>query len=151
LPTRFPPDASIDPLLDRPAADRLREFRYRFAQSAVFGLPVILLQWLGPSLGGRESARWVALFQAILASWVIYVGAAGMLFEGLLLLTRGRFSPDLVPALLAICLYLLGLYRALPLILHPSSPRFAPTFHLAVAVLLLWSAIRWGWIRFRMR
>jgi hypothetical protein len=111
---------------------------------------VILLQRFGPSLGGGESARWVALFQGSLAGWVVYVGAAGMLFEGLLLLARGRFSPDLVPALLTIALYLLGVYRALPLILHPSSPRLAPTFHLAVTVLLLWTAFRWGWIRFRM-
>src|SRR3954466_3838186 len=76
---------SFETLLNRPREQRVREFKYRFAQSAVFGLPVLALQRFGPALGGAESPRWVGVLQLLLAGWVVYVGAAGMLFEGALL------------------------------------------------------------------
>jgi hypothetical protein len=108
---------------------------------------VIALQLFGRSLGGPESGRWVALLQALLAGWVIYVAAAGMLFEGLLLLPRRRLTADLLPALAATLLYTLGFWRAAPLILHPADSRPAPTFHWAVLVLFLWTSFRWWQLR----
>ena len=62
-----PVAAELHSVIDRPQAQRLQEFRYRFGQSVVFGLPVLALQWFGRSLGGAESERWVALLQALLA------------------------------------------------------------------------------------
>src|SRR4051812_19198715 len=70
---------ALHSVLDRPEAQRLQEFRYRFGQSVVFGLPVLALQWFGRSLGGAESDRWVALLQGLLAGWVVYVAATGVL------------------------------------------------------------------------
>jgi cation transport ATPase len=118
-------------LLERPAEQRRREYKYRCAQSLVFGIPVILLQYFGHRLGGPEAARWVFVLQALLAGWVMYVGAAGMLLEGLILLRR-RILPDLLVALVALGLYLAGLLGPLPL------------FHLSVMVVAAWTGIRWA-------
>src|SRR5215470_17771342 len=96
-PTDLPPgeassrfENEIAVMLARPEWQRRMEYRYRFAQSFVFGLPVAGLQWFGHPLGGRESARWIGLFQALLAGWVVYAGAAGMLFEGIVWLGRRK-------------------------------------------------------------
>ena len=88
-----PEPEPLEQLLARPADQRLREYKYRCAQAIVFGLPVIGLQYLGPSIGGPEAPRWVAILQAALAGWVVYIGAAGMLFEGLLVLRWDLICP----------------------------------------------------------
>src|SRR5688572_24544066 len=106
MPTRpDSPEPRLHALLARPLEERLREYRYRFSQSLVFGLPVIALQFYGPLLGPNDSDRWVSLLQALLAGWVVYVNL-GMLAEGVLLLaTRGvRF--ELLIAAAAVGLYL---------------------------------------------
>src|SRR5689334_17265019 len=95
----------IEHLLDRPPAERCREYRYRFAQSVVFGIPVIGLALFGPSLGGPEAGRWIGLLQLLLAGWVIYVGGLAMLIEALL---RRRVTVDAFIAALACAVYLLG-------------------------------------------
>ena len=71
-----PPGSRLTALLARDDDQRLREYKYRFSQAAVFGLPVLALQGWGRSLGGPESERWVGVLQALLAGWVVYVGAA---------------------------------------------------------------------------
>ena len=130
------------PILDRPPVERGREFKYRFAQSVVFGLPVLALQWFGRSLGGPESDRWVTLFQALLAGWVIYVAAAGMLTEAALLLLARRRLPallvaDAVAGGIALLLYLFGLS-------HFVAPAGWPVvFHWSVLLLMVWAAARW--------
>jgi cation transport ATPase len=141
--------------LDRPAEQRAREYQYRFAQSAVFGLPVLLLQAFGHSLGGPESDRWVAVFQAVLAGWIVYVGAAGMLFESLLWLTRRRMTADLLPSLAAAGLYLVGVARLASHIIQAGigagsassgdlRSTFPPMpFHWSVLLLVAWSGTRW--------
>lgn len=136
--------SGLDDLLARPPDQRRREYQYRFAQSVVFGLPVLALQFYGRSLGGPEADRWVALLQALLAGWVVYVGAAGMLFESLLLLARRRFAADLVPAVAAAGFYLVGLARSAPFLFNPTPLHpIRPTFHWAVAVVVAWSGWRW--------
>ena len=135
--------AFID-LLHRPDDQRRREYQYRFAQSAVFGLPVLGLQYFGHSLGGPESDRWVAALQALLAGWVVYVGAAGMAFEGIVLLIRRRLTADLAPAIAAILLYLATLMRlaAYAVSFKPGAfPR--GWFHWAAVLLILWTGLRW--------
>jgi hypothetical protein len=131
-------------LLHRPADQRRREHQYRFGQAVVFGLPVLGLQWFGHSLGGPESERWVAILQALLAGWVIYVGAMGMLFESVVWLTRRRFTTDLVPSAVAAGLYLASLVRLAVYVLRGAAGAFPrPWFHWAVALLIAWTALRW--------
>jgi cation transport ATPase len=135
-------EGKSDPFLDRPPADRIREFRYRFAQSAVFGLPVVALQYLGPSLGGAESGRWIGLFQALLAGWVVYV-SSGMFFEGFIhALLRYRPTADFIVILLAMGLYLASLATWFNLVM--GRRWFAPMFHWAVLLILAWAGFRWA-------
>ena len=132
-------------LRSRPQEQRLREYKYRCAQSIIFGIPVIALQLFGRRLGGPEAALWVAVLQAALASWIVYVGAAGMLAEGVVLL-RERVSPDFLVAVLAIVFYL-GSLAALTYILCTSRAfdrRFY--FDAAVIVIAIWNGAQW--IRF---
>lgn len=82
-----------------------------------------------------ESDRWVGIFQALLAGWVVYVGAAGMLFESLVWLGRRRFTGDLLPSATAVVLYLLTLPR-----LATGHPGW---FHWAVLVIAIWTGLRW--------
>lgn len=143
----MPPD-TVDTLLNRPADQRKREFRYRFAQSAVFGLPVFALQVFGRSLGGSEADRWVSILQALLTGWVVYVAAAGMLFEGIVRLGRGRLTVDLLPAVAAVLLYLFSLIHALMGIFIVGRAPWL-LFHGVVFVLVIWTGLRWWWLRER--
>jgi hypothetical protein len=132
-------------LLLRPADQRRREYQYRFGQSVVFGLPVLGLQWFGRSLGGPESDRWVAILQALLAGWVAYVAAAGMLFEGLVWLRRRRVTADLFPSAVAAGFYLASLIRLIAYALRGAAGDFPrPWFHWVVGLLIAWTAVRWG-------
>lgn len=129
-------------LLSRPAAERAREYRYRFGQAVVFGLPVIALQLWGHRLGGREAARWAGVFQALLAGWVVYVAAAGMLFEGALLLARRRrLTADLVCAAAAVGVYLFSAIRLVHVLFGSAETR--PVFQWVIVILGTWSGVRW--------
>jgi cation transport ATPase len=135
-------------LLARPDSERTREYRYRLGQAIVFGLPVIALQLCGTRLGGREAARWVAVFQALLAGWVVYVAVAGMLFEGLILLNaRRRITLPLLVAGGALGLYLFSLLQVIRL-LFGREVGITPWFHWVVALLAAWCAASWWrWVR----
>jgi cation transport ATPase len=133
----------LEQLLARPPDQRLREYKYRCAQSIVFGLPVIALQYFGTSLGGPEAPRWVAILQALLAGWVMYVGAAGMLFEGAILLRRGSLQTDFLAAALAIAAYV-GSVAALLIYLVRGRIVLPFAFHLAVLLVAIWTGLRWA-------
>lgn len=138
----------LQSLLNRPPHQRLREYKHRCAQSIVFGVPVLFLQYFGHRLGGGESERWVAVLQALLSGWIIYVGAAGMLFEGMVNL-RSQLSGDLLAGAAATVLYLYSVAAVLPL---PFTGRIAYRpllFHLSVLVIATWTAIQW--LRFSRR
>ena len=129
-------------LLARSDEQRLREYKYRFSQAVVFGLPVLALQIWGSKLGGPESDRWVGILQALLAGWVVYVGAAGMLFEGLILLPR-RVMVDLFAALVAVASYLLSLVSVLH-VLFTGTLWYRPLlFHVSVITIALWTGLQW--------
>jgi len=134
--------SQIANLLSRPSDQRLREYKYRFAQSAVFGLPVIGLQYFGLRLGGAEAAVWVGLLQALLAGWILYIAAAGMLFEGLLLI-RKKITPDLMVALLSAGLYLASAIGLVLLLFQFDLERRIFWFHASVMLLILWCGIQW--------
>jgi len=136
----------LNELLSRPREQRLREYKYRFGQSLVFGLPVIALQWYGRALGPTDSERWVALLSALLAGWVVYVNL-GMLFEGILLLpSERRVTGDLVVAVIAVALYVSSLLSAAHGIVT-GRLLWPLLFHACVIVLGAWSA--WQWLRRR--
>lgn len=131
--------ARLAELLSRPDDQRRREFKYRFAQGVVFGLPVIALQYFGPRLGPADSERWVSLLQALLAGWVLYVNL-GMFFEGVV--TR-RLSGDLLVASIAMLLYAISVISAMAGIIIGRLLYRPLFFHVAVAILILWAGLRW--------
>jgi hypothetical protein len=136
--------APLESILARPLEQKLREYKYRCAQALIFGLPVIVLQYFGHSLGGtpREASRWIAILQALLAGWVTYIAAAGMLFEGLVLLSQG-IRADLIVAAIAIAFYLFSAISTLGVFIK-GQPFFSPLlFHWTVIILAAWCAIRW--------
>lgn len=124
--------------LDRPGRQRALEYRYRFGQALVFGIPVWGLELFGHSLGGLESARWVGILQALLTGWIVYVGATGMLFEGLILVFRRRLIPDLPVAVAAVGLFAWSVARL----------AVAPLFHWCALLLAVWAGARWWWCAF---
>jgi hypothetical protein len=134
----------LDELLARPLDQRLREYKYRFAQSVVFGLPVIALQWWGGALGPVDSPRWASLLQSLLCGWVVYVNL-GMLFEGLLAV-RLRLRGDFIVAGLGVALYVYSLVSALHGIIT-SRLWYPVLFHLCIMLLATWSG--WRWLRLR--
>jgi hypothetical protein len=138
------PPARLEQLLARPDDQRLREYKYRCAQAVVFGVPVFALQWLGPSLGGPEAPRWIAILEALLAGWVVYVGAAGMLFERIVLLPRRGVHVELLVAFLAVALYLTSLIRGvIPIFITGHVGGGPLLFPWSVALIAVWSAMRW--------
>jgi cation transport ATPase len=142
LPQLSPRSGTIANLLSRPLEQRIREYKYRFSQSIVFGLPVIALQIYGRALGPTDSERWVSLLQALLAGWVLYVNL-GMLFEGILLLPMRRVTGDFIISIAAVVCYLYSLISAAHGI-ATSRLLFRPLlFHVCVIVLAAWSGWRW--------
>jgi cation transport ATPase len=143
-PSASSPMSRLESLLARPDEQRLREFKYRCAQAVIFGLPVIGLQYVGPLLGGPEAPRWIAILQALLAGWVVYVGAAGMLLEGLIVLPRRGPTMDLLVAAASIALYLTSVtFRTLPVFFTGHVGESPALFPLSVALIAVWSALRW--------
>ena len=112
----------------------------------IFGMPVIALQYLGPALGGAEAPRWIAILQALLASWVVYVGAAGMLFEGLLTIRRG-LAPDLIIAILSFGTYLYSLISTLSIFTIGRLAYQPLLFHVSVILIGAWTGIQWWRLR----
>ena len=136
------PSPRLAELLARPDDQRLREYKYRFSQAVVFGLPVLALQAWGRALGGPEADRWVGILQALLAGWVVYVGAAGMLFEGLILLPR-RVMADLVPALVAVLAYGFSVVSVLHVLVTGHLWYRPLLFHVSVLVVAAWTGLQW--------
>jgi hypothetical protein len=134
-------DSTVENLLARPDEQRLREYKYRFSQSVVFGLPVVALQFCGPLLGPTDSDRWVSLLQALLAGWVVYVNL-GMLAEGVLLLGRG-VRADLIVSALAAGLYAYSVVSATVGVITGRLWYRPLTFHVCVILLAAWTGWRW--------
>jgi hypothetical protein len=143
-------------LLHRDDAARAREHRYRMAQAIVFGLPVVLLDLIGDKLGGRGDGLWPATFAAILSGWVLYVGAAGMGFEGIvrLYLHPREFTLDLPVAIIAVAAWIwasvsLGLGFAAAHAGHLVSRPAGPGFDICVCTLAIWTGARYRYYHHR--
>ena len=110
----------------------------------MFGLPVWGLQLYGRSLGGPEADRWVAVLQALLAGWVVYVAAAGMMFEGIVQVGRRKLDTDLPVAAAAVGFYAWSVISAALVIVHRGAGEPPPLlFHWTVLLLAAWSFFRW--------
>jgi len=138
----LPDHTSIQSILNRPLSERIREHKYRFAQCVVFGIPVIALHYLGPKLGASDAARWTGLLQALLAGWTLYIGAIPLLAEGFLLMSQRQFKLDLVIALCALLLYIIGLAGWIMTLRGRAAP-FPAGFSYSVVILVLWSGVQW--------
>jgi cation transport ATPase len=126
---------------DRSPAERCREYRYRFSQAMVFGIPVLVLEWAGHGLGGDESTRYIGLFNALLAGWVVYASGLGMVIEGLMILRR-RVMPDLVFSITAVAAYLLSTVSLIHLLI--AGTLLVPLlFHWCVILLAGWTGFQW--------
>jgi hypothetical protein len=141
LPPKSDKENRLHELLTRPRDQRLREYKYRFGQSVVFGIPVIALNFWGGALGPVDWQRWSSLLQSLLCGWVVYVNL-GMLIEGMID-RRLRFRGDFIIALLAVVFYAVSLISALRGIIT-SSLWYPTLFHVVVLVLAMWS----GWKSF---
>ena len=136
--------SEIDNLLSRPDEQRLREYKYRFSQSIVFGLPVVGLHFAAPLLGPTDFERWGSLLSALLAGWVVYVNL-GMLAEGMLL---RRVTSDLLVSSASILLYLFSLITAMHAVVLGRLWYRPVLFHACVVVLAAWTGLQW-WRRAR--
>ena len=136
----MPEPDPIQTILNRPTAERLREYKYRFAQSTVFGLPVIALHYFGPSLGGPEAGRWIGMLQMLLAGWVMYVGVIGMVVEGIL---RRKITADALVGCAAVLAYSVCAVAVIRLFITGRTSAIQDSFHAAVPIAIGWSAIQW--------
>jgi cation transport ATPase len=136
--------SALQALLHRPIEQRIREYQYRAAQSTVFGLPVLALHFFGPHLGAGAD-RWPAIMQMLLTGWIVYVGAAGMIVEGLLTL-RAKYAVDFLVAMLASVLFAVSSARVIYHIASAASVAAATYFHLTVLLLAIWTMLRFAWL-----
>jgi cation transport ATPase len=134
--------SQIDDLLARPFDQRIREYKYRLAQTLVFGLPVIGLQYFGQRLGGAEAQRWVGVLQVVLTGWIVYVGAAGMLFEGAILLWRRRLTVELLVAVAAVSMFLYSAASVTGVLVRGELWYRPLVFHWVVIALAAWCAVK---------
>ena len=118
--------------------ERRRQWKYRFAQSLIFGLPIVALHFIGPKLGGPEAPRSVALFEALLAGWVLYVGALGMIGDALV---RRGITADGLVALVAMGIYVVGVWRLIASV-NEKTPGLSRGFLASAVLIIVWSAIR---------
>ncbi len=96
------PDSPLQQILQRPTSERLREYKFRFAQTVVFGAPVIALGMIGSTLGPTDSQHWGGVISLLLSGWVVYVNL-GMLIEGII---RHRVTGDLIVMIAALALFM---------------------------------------------
>ena len=127
-------------LLNRPVAERIREYKYRFAQSAVFGMPVLALHFIGPQLGGPEAPRWIGLLEMLLAGWVVYVGVLAMVVEAMM---RKKISLDSIIASLALLSYLIAAISFLRAMILAQGFHLYWGFPAAVLISIALNGARW--------
>ena len=135
-----PPDPpSLQQLINRPKSERRREYRYRFAQTLVFGLPVIALAVWGPLLGPTDWQRWSTVLQALLTGWILYINL-GLLLEPIV---AKQHYADLAIIVTALVIYLWSIAGTAHVLLTGRSSNRSALYCICVAVLSIWNAVRW--------
>ena len=109
---KMPDDSSIPAILNRPISERLREH------------------------------KWTGLMQALLAGWCLYLAALPMLSESLMLLAMGKMKVELMVALAAMILCVIGVVGWI-FTLRGHSPLLPSAFALVVVILIAWSGGQW--------
>ncbi len=145
-----------------------REYRVRFAQSLIFGLPALAVHYLGPMLasGGGQAAGSMAfpwLLELILVGWAIWVAALPIVWQGVWSLIHLRPTADLFTTSIIAIAYLPSAWGVGSL-LFVDQPWFGtvgmagvpgvpggseaasgggPAFHVAIMAVMLASCQRW--------
>jgi len=135
--------------------DRLaREYKARLAQAIMFGLPAIVLHYVGPLLspGGGQSAaglRFPWLFEMLLVGWMCYVAAWPIIWQGVASLIHLRATSDLLTTCIIFASFAPSAIGALSM-LFTNEPWFGsphagegPVFHATVLTVMLAVAQRW--------
>lgn len=130
------------------------EYRTRFAQSLVFGMPAIVLHYLGPVLavGGGESAGnmlYPWLIQMVLVGWALWAGGLPILWQGVMSAIHLRSTADLVTTVIVFVAFIPSLIGMIAVIFG-NEPWFAnangdggPAFHVAIFAVMLALFQRW--------
>lgn len=138
------------------------EYRTRFAQSLVFGMPAIALHYLGPVLavGGGESAGnmlYPWLIQMVLVGWALWAGGLPILWQGVMSAIHLRATADLLTTFITFAAFIpsvLGMVAVIfgyePWFGTPvgqggeslTSPA-GPAFHIAMFAIMLALFQRW--------
>ena len=140
-PPAQPDSSPLEQLITRPDEQRLREHKYRFAQSVVFGLPVLALHHWGAALGPVDSQRWASVLEALLAGWVMYVNI-GMIIEGIVV-RRLNVMPDFLVASIALVLYAWSLTGVIHVLAYNSLWPRPLLLHVCVILLAIWTGAQW--------
>jgi len=146
-PDSSPPDCSpLQQLITRPDDQRLREHKFRFAQSVVFGAPVLALQRWGSILGPVDSQRWASVLQALLCGWVMYVNF-GMIVEGFVV-RRLDVLIDCLIATTALALYAWSVAAVVHVLSRGTLWPQPLLFHACVILLATWTGLQWFRFKF---
>ena len=83
-----------------------KEYRSRLAVGLMFGLPAVMLHYLGPVLAGGvvgpRSLAFAWLIEALLVTWGCFAAGWPILWQGVMSLARLRFSGDALTTLIVL-------------------------------------------------
>lgn len=156
----FKPDNDLALLRDQ----MRREYRARFSQALVFGLPALAVHYLEPILasGGGHNAGSLAfpwLLQLVLVGWAIWVAALPIIWQGIWSLIHLRPTADLLTTAIVLLAYIPSAFGVASLLFinepwfgvavrHMGAdvaavPLAGPAFHLAIMAVMLATCQRW--------
>jgi len=143
----------------------VREYRARFSQALVFGLPALALHYLGPMLtggggasntsgGGGMAYPW--LLEMVLVGWSLWVAGLPILWQGFASLIHLRATADLLTTMIVMLSFIPSAVGVVSL-LFTSVPWFGlpyddagaavelrgPAFHIAVMAVMIATFQRW--------
>ncbi|MEX0777861.1 MAG: hypothetical protein WD042_19340 [Phycisphaeraceae bacterium] len=139
-----------------------REYRMRFAQALVFGLPAIVLHYLAPLLAGGGDARSLpgagpapeagSMFypwamEMVLAAWTCFAGGIGwpVMWQGGLAILGRRGTGDMLTGAIVLAAFVpsaVGVL-SLPFVNVPLFIGREPMFHAAVMAMIVALGQRW--------
>lgn len=133
------------------------EYRTRFAQSLVFGLPAVILHYIGPVLavGGGESASnmlYPWMIEMVLVGWALWAGGLPILWQGVMSALHLRTTADLLTTAIVFAAFIPSLIGVVSVIFghepwfnsgQGSTSQAGPTFHVAMLAIMLALFQRW--------
>lgn len=135
------------------------EYRTRFAQSLVFGLPAIILHYMGPVLavGGGEAAGnmlYPWMIEMVLVGWALWAGGLPILWQGVMSAIHLRATADLLTTVIVFAAFVPSLVGVVSVIFGhepwfgtaaamQSKTAVGPAFHVAMLAIMLGLFQRW--------